>query len=187
MAPAIATYEPRDPSRTVLYKVIADHLATFLLASFEADPDATGLPAYVNVNFMTIAVRHPGPWLSASLAVTRATKSCFHAFSCKRPGVLPVVCRSAHGQTAAHFVERVIPWVPTRQWVIRCPYPCGIGWPLHRTSPRSPYDHPYHDWAVLVHQCHTRCPTNQVQPGSVRLSNVLQCHQFEPPFPSRLS
>jgi len=46
MAPAIATYEPRDPSRTVLYKVIADHLATFL-ASFEADPDATGLPAYV--------------------------------------------------------------------------------------------------------------------------------------------
>ena len=48
MAPAIATYEPRDPSRTVLYKVIADHLATFL-ASFEADPDATGLPAYVEV------------------------------------------------------------------------------------------------------------------------------------------
>jgi hypothetical protein len=46
MAPAIATYEPRDPSSTVLYKVIADHLETFL-ASCEADPDAKGLPAYV--------------------------------------------------------------------------------------------------------------------------------------------
>jgi len=30
MAPAVATYEPRDPSRTVLYKAIADHLETFL-------------------------------------------------------------------------------------------------------------------------------------------------------------
>ena len=50
MAPALATYEPRDPSRTVLYKVIADHLETFL-ASCEADPDATGLPAYVQREF----------------------------------------------------------------------------------------------------------------------------------------
>ena len=41
------TYEPRDPSRTVLYTVIADHLETFL-ASLDADPDATGLPAYVH-------------------------------------------------------------------------------------------------------------------------------------------
>ena len=26
-------------------------------------------------------------------------------------------------QTAAHLVERVIPWVPTRQWVISVPVP----------------------------------------------------------------
>jgi len=30
MAPAVATYEPRDPSRTVLSTVIADHLETFV-------------------------------------------------------------------------------------------------------------------------------------------------------------
>jgi ABC-type transport system involved in cytochrome bd biosynthesis fused ATPase/permease subunit len=30
MAPAVATYEPHNPRRTVLYKVIADHLETFL-------------------------------------------------------------------------------------------------------------------------------------------------------------
>jgi len=46
MAPAVATYEPHDPSRTVLYHVIAEHLETFL-ASLDADPEATGLPAYV--------------------------------------------------------------------------------------------------------------------------------------------
>ena len=50
MAPAVAIYTPRDPSRTVLYHVIADHLETFL-ASLDADPDAKGLPAYVQREF----------------------------------------------------------------------------------------------------------------------------------------
>ena len=50
MAPTLATYAPRDPSHTVLYHVIADHLETFL-ASLDADPDATGLPAYVEREF----------------------------------------------------------------------------------------------------------------------------------------
>src|SRR5438094_9438828 len=50
MAPAVATYEPHDPSRTVLYHVIAEHLETFL-ASLDADPDAPGLPAYVQREF----------------------------------------------------------------------------------------------------------------------------------------
>mgnify|MGYP003579523696 CR=1 FL=1 len=46
MAPAMATYEPRDPSQTLLYQVVADLLETFL-ASLDADLDARGLPAYV--------------------------------------------------------------------------------------------------------------------------------------------
>jgi hypothetical protein len=54
MAPAVATYEPRDPSRTVLYTVIADHLETFL-ASLDADPEAIGLPAYVQREFRSIS------------------------------------------------------------------------------------------------------------------------------------
>jgi hypothetical protein len=46
MAPAMATYEPCDPSRTGLYKVIAAHLEAFL-ALLDDDPEATGLPTYV--------------------------------------------------------------------------------------------------------------------------------------------
>ena len=42
----MAPYEPRTPSRTVLYKVIAVYLETFL-ALLDDDPEATGLPAYV--------------------------------------------------------------------------------------------------------------------------------------------
>ena len=40
-------YVPRDPSQTILYHVVADHLETFL-ASLDTDPDATGLPTYVH-------------------------------------------------------------------------------------------------------------------------------------------
>jgi hypothetical protein len=50
MAPAVATYAPRDPSQTVLYTVIAEHLETFL-ASLADDPEATGLPTYVQREF----------------------------------------------------------------------------------------------------------------------------------------
>ena len=49
-APAVATYTPRDPSQTVLYTVIAEHLETFL-ASCHDDPDGSGLPAYVEREF----------------------------------------------------------------------------------------------------------------------------------------
>jgi hypothetical protein len=47
MAPAVATYAPRDPSGTVLYHVIAEHLET-LLASLNDAPNTTGLPASLN-------------------------------------------------------------------------------------------------------------------------------------------
>src|SRR2546422_9627487 len=88
MAPAIATYEPRDPSRTVLYKVITDHLATFL-ASFEADPDATGLPAYVEREFydyLQCGILAHG---FLRLGCDTCHKELLPPFSCKRRGVWP--------------------------------------------------------------------------------------------------
>ena len=39
MALAVATYEPRDSSSTLLYQVVAEYLETFL-ASLAADPNA---------------------------------------------------------------------------------------------------------------------------------------------------
>ena len=50
MAPAVATYEPREPSRTVLYQVIAAYLETFL-TWLDDNPDATGFPAYLRRAF----------------------------------------------------------------------------------------------------------------------------------------
>src|SRR5712691_405548 len=122
MAPAVATYEPRDPSRTVLYKVIADHLETFL-ASLDADPDAKGLPAYVQREFydyLQCGILAHG---FLRLGCDTCQKELLLPFSCKRRGFCPSCAGRRMAQTAAHLVERVIPWVPTRQWVVSVPMP----------------------------------------------------------------
>jgi len=44
-------------------------------------------------------------------------------FSCKRRGFCPSCAARRMAQTAAHLVVRVLPWVPTRQWVVSVPIP----------------------------------------------------------------
>jgi Transposase zinc-binding domain len=107
-------YIPRDPSTTVLYRVVADHLETFL-ASLDTDPDAHGLLAYVQrelYDYLQCGVLAHG-------FLRLGCDTCHHelllAFSCKRRGFCPSCAGRRMAQTAAHLVERVIPWVPTRQ------------------------------------------------------------------------
>src|SRR6266700_3405865 len=122
MAPAVATYEPRDPSHTELYKVIADHLETFL-TSLDADPDAKGLPAYVQREFYTYLQCGILAHGFLRLGCDTCPKELLLPFSCKRRGFCPSCAARRMAQTAAHLVECVIPWVPTRQWVVSVPIP----------------------------------------------------------------
>ena len=115
-------YQPRDPSGTVLYQVIADHLETFL-ATLAADPAAKGLPTYV--------VEELYAYLQCGVLahgfVRLGCDTCPHqmllAFSCKKRGFCPSCAGRRMAQMAAHLVEEVIPWVPTRQWVVSVPIP----------------------------------------------------------------
>src|SRR5215470_18548358 len=122
MAPALATYAPRDPSHTVLYTVIADHLETFL-ASLADDPEATGLPAYVQREFYD----YLRCGILAYGVLRLGCDTCKHEVlvpcSCKRRGFCPSCAGRRMAQTAAYLVEQVIPWVPTRQWVVSVPIP----------------------------------------------------------------
>jgi hypothetical protein len=115
-------YQPRDPSHTVLYQVIAEHLETFL-ATLDADPTAKGLPGYVREEFY--AYLQCG--VLAHGFVRLGCDTCPHkmllAFSCKRRGFCPSCAGRRMAQTAAHLVEQVLPWVPTRQWVVSVPIP----------------------------------------------------------------
>src|SRR5207248_9715723 len=122
MAPAVSTYTPRDPSGTVLYHVIAEHLETFL-ASFHDDPEATGFPAYVERAFYD----YLRCGILAHGFLRLGCDTCHHEllvpFSCKRRGFCPSCAGRRMTQMAAHLVEQVIPWVPTRQWVVSVPIP----------------------------------------------------------------
>jgi hypothetical protein len=115
-------YVPRDPRQTILYQVVADHLETFL-ATVAADPTATGLPAYVVDEFY--AYLQCG--ILAHGFVRLGCDTCPHqmllAFSCKKRGFCPSCAGRRMAQQAAHLVEQVIPWVPTRQWVVSVPIP----------------------------------------------------------------
>jgi hypothetical protein len=122
MTPAAVTYEPRDPSRTVLYQVIAEHLETFL-ASLHHNPDAKGLPAYVEREFFDYLQCGILAYGFLRLGCDTCPKETLLAFSCKRRGFCPSCGGRRMAQTAAHLVECVMPWVPTRQWVVSVPMP----------------------------------------------------------------
>jgi len=168
MAPAIATYEPRDPSSTVLYKVIAEHLETFL-ASFEADPDAKGLPAYVQRAFYDSLQCGIFAYGFLRLGCDTCQTEVLLAFRGKRRGFCPSCAGRRMAQTAAHLVACVMPWVSTRQWVVSVPIPLrywmaasqDLTAPVHtiiRTTIAQYY----------VNQAVTRGVARQkVQPGSV--------------------
>ncbi len=168
MAPAVATYEPRDPSHTVLYKVIADHLETFL-ASLDADPDATGLPAYVQREFydyLQCGILAHG---FLRLGCDTCHKELLLPFSCKRRGFCPSCAGRRMAQTAAHLVEQVIPWVPTRQWVVSVPIPLRY-W-MASSQDLTATVHTIIRTTIgqyYVNQAVTRgVPRDKVQPGSV--------------------
>ena len=122
MAPAVTTYEPRDPSSTVLYNVIAAHLETFL-ASIDDDPAAKGLPDYVQREFYDYVQCGILAHGFLRLGCESCQKEVLLAFSCKRRGFCASCAGRRMAQTAAHLVERVIPWVPTRQWAVSVPMP----------------------------------------------------------------
>ena len=168
MAPAVATYEPRDPSQTVLYHVIADHLETFL-ASLDANPAAIGLPAYVQREFydyLQCGILAHG---FLRLGCDTCHQELLLPFSCKRRGFCPSCAGRRMAQTAAHLVAQVIPWVPVRQWVVSVPIPLRY-W-MASSQDLTATVHTIIRTTIgqyYVNQAVTRgVPRDKVQPGSV--------------------
>jgi hypothetical protein len=161
-------YVPRDPSTTVLYHVVADHLETFL-ASLDADPDAKGLPAYVQralYDYVQCGILAHGV---LRLGCDTCHKELLLPFSCQHRGFCPSCAGRRMAQTAAHLVERVIPWVPIRQWVVSVPVPLRY-W-MAASQDLTAKVHTIIRTTIgqyYVHPAITRgVPRAKVQPGSV--------------------
>jgi hypothetical protein len=179
--PLSPPYAARDTSRTVFYKVVADHLETFL-ASLDADPTATGLPAYVQREFYDYLYCGILAYGFLRLGCDTCHKALLLPCSCKRRGFCPSCAGRRMAQTAAHLVERVIPWVPTRQWVISVPIPLRYGMAASQdltstvhTIIRTTIGQYYVNQAVTC-----GVPRDQVQPGSVtfiqRFGSAINLH-----------
>jgi Putative transposase/Transposase zinc-binding domain len=96
-------------------------------------------------------------------------KELLLAFSCKRRGFCPSCAGRRMAQTATHLVEQVIPWVPTRQWVVSVPVPLRY-W-MAASQELTAQVHTIIRTTIgryYVNQVVTRgVPRDKVQPGSV--------------------
>ena len=113
-------YVPGVPQRTVLYRIVREHLATFLDAA--AQHYDAPLPDYVLDEFREYqACGQFGPGF-----LRCHCDACGHdmliAFSCKRRGVCPSCGTRRMCNEAAHLTDRVFPNVPVRQWVLSLPF-----------------------------------------------------------------
>ena len=115
------TYTRREPEHTVLYRVLADHLETFL-ARVEGDEAGGHLPRFVVRElrrFLECGILAHG---FCRVRCATCSKDALVAFSCKGRGFCPSCGTRRMVDTAAHLVERVLPDVPVRQWVLALPH-----------------------------------------------------------------
>jgi hypothetical protein len=115
-----AGYRRRRPETTVLYQLVADNLETMLEQARRRTAHGFGLPRFVERAFYRYIECGR---LCCGFVRTRCQACGFErlvAFSCKRAICPSCQARRMH-DGAAHSVDRVLPHVPYRQWVISLP------------------------------------------------------------------
>jgi Putative transposase/Transposase zinc-binding domain len=117
LAPA---YLPRRPTETILHQLVRQNLESFV--AYARENYEGGLPSYVEKELR--AYLACGDF---SQGFTRAhCDKCGHdllvAFACHGRSICPSCCGRRMANTAAHLVDRVLPDVPVRQYVLSLPY-----------------------------------------------------------------
>ena len=114
-----AVYHRRQPERTVLYRVVQAHLATWLALH---DGGCGGhAPALTEREFR----RYLECGILAHGFARARCPDCGHdfivAYSCKGRGICPSCTTRRMVETAAHLTDHVFPRLPVRQWVLSLP------------------------------------------------------------------
>lgn len=123
-------YCRRRPEQTILYRLVQQHLETYLALAREGDGYGRAVSASVEREFrhyLTCGI------LAYGFARARCA-ACGHdflvAFSCKGRGLCPSCTTRRMAETAAHLVDQVFPPLPVRQWVLAVPK--RLRWYLER-------------------------------------------------------
>ena len=126
-----AAYARRKPEAGVLYRVLQQHLATFLNEVARAQ-DGTSLPQFVEKElqaFLKCGVLAHG---FSRFSCTDCKFERLVPLSCKGRGFCPSCGGKRMTDIAAHLTHHVVRFVPVRQFVLSFPY-----WLRYRRA----YDH----------------------------------------------
>ena len=119
--PITADVPRRDPSRSVVNRVLREHLETFLARFVDAHGGRT-LPAHVERELraaITCRDLAHGFW---RVRCPSCALDHLVAFSSKGRGFCPSCCGRRMAEVAAHLSSNVVPYVPVRQWVLSLPW-----------------------------------------------------------------
>lgn len=118
-SPRSAVYRRRQPERTLLYRTVQTHLATWL--ALQEDGAGACAPAVTEREFR----RYLECGILAHGFARARCADCGHdfliAYSCKCRGVCPSCTTRRMVETAAHLADHVIPRLAVRQWVLSVP------------------------------------------------------------------
>jgi len=112
-------YARRRPEESVLYSVVRNELATFLA---RAQARERPVPRFVERElrgFLRCGILAYG---FVRVHCDECGLDRVVAFSCKGRGFCPSCGGRRMADTAAHLVDRVLPEVPVRQWVLSLPF-----------------------------------------------------------------
>jgi hypothetical protein len=114
------SYAPHSPEQTVLHRVVREQLEPFLARARARERPAPHFVEQELRAFVRCGILAHG-------FLRLHCDECGHdrlvPFSCKRRGFCPSCGGRRMADTAAHLVDRVLPAVPVRQWVLTLPYP----------------------------------------------------------------
>ena len=121
--PRCAVYQRRQPHKKPLYRLVADHLETFL-AEVRARSDGAGLPAYVEDEFRAFLSCGVISWGFSRIQCRNPACRFEHivGHSCKGRGICPSCIARRMADSALHLEQHVLPTVAYRQWTLTFPY-----------------------------------------------------------------
>jgi hypothetical protein len=118
MADGGQQYQPRRPEQSLLYAIVAEELESFLAAKRGRGHEIPGFVEREFRAFLDCGVLARG---LVRVHCDFCGLDRVVGFSCKGRGWCPSCGGRRMADTAAHLVDRVLPDVPVRQWVISVP------------------------------------------------------------------
>jgi len=121
MTKTFTEYKRHEPTQSLLYQVLDQNIQEFF-DTVAQDPDHKALPDFIMHEFdkfLKCGVLSEG---FVRLKCDECTHSIIVPFSCKCRGFCPSCAGRRMSERSFHLADNVIPFVPTRHWVLSVPF-----------------------------------------------------------------